>query len=114
MEQAKRIAISSLIYAALFSALYGWKVLGIEGAGNLVLGWCVLLLLIGLLMVVGALATTPKLPEDRKGLPVFISRLAFWSFAVLLLWFGHWWMFASCVTFAVGLNLYRFAAKREG
>lgn len=72
-----------------FCALYCWKVLKIEGAGNLLIGWVILLLIAAVLLMVTA---DFKAPPPPRGLPAWLRYSMAWLFLGTLVWFGHGWL----------------------
>ncbi|WCM88835.1 hypothetical protein [Acidovorax sp. NCPPB 3576] len=90
MKKCKQAIAALVIHTFVCTMLYLWKVLGVAGAGNMLMAWCALNLAGGIGLVLTHKDTEPPTPA---ALPFGIARILYLSEMAVLLWFGHWVMF---------------------
>jgi hypothetical protein len=83
---------NAALWIAQITALYAWKILGMDGAGNLLTAWIVVMFILVSLFVV--MADTKKPYVKPKGLPWWVNRPLNVLFFCALAWFGHGWLAA--------------------
>ncbi|HVR48528.1 MAG TPA: hypothetical protein VMS38_02230 [Pseudorhodoferax sp.] len=101
------------LWSSQFAALYAWKVLGIEGAGNLLTALITALLVLALLSVL--LLDIKKPYKKLKGLPRWITRSLSLGLFGVLVWFGHGWlaaMYGTATVLLIALHV-AWSAKHD-
>ncbi|KQP43927.1 hypothetical protein [Pseudorhodoferax sp. Leaf274] len=100
------------LWALQIAALYAWEFLGIEGAGNLLTAWIVVLFVLTLVTIFTL--DTSKPYTKPKGLPKQITRSLSLAFVGAMVWFGHGWLAATFfVTAVLGMATHAVWAKEH-
>ncbi|MES2973378.1 MAG: hypothetical protein V4757_07205 [Pseudomonadota bacterium] len=86
-----KAVISIIVWAWMFACLYAWDILGMDGAGNLLIAWMVVL---ASLAVLGVAVLKPEQIKGAGALPRWVRLPLAASFFILLVWFGHGWLAA--------------------
>jgi hypothetical protein len=104
------------VESAFLGCLYAWKVLGIPGAGNVVVAWLWLGAVLGILpWIYGAVGNTDGSPLPRSKDPAAAKALraiADTVAALALVWFGHFGLAALIGAMRIGVGIYDLKASR--
>jgi hypothetical protein len=115
-DHALKFLRTLAIEAAFLGCLYAWKVLGVEGAGNLVAAWLWLGAAVGILMwIYGAVGNKDGSPlkQPNELAASKVLRAAADIFAVLaLVWFGHIGLALLIGVQRFGTACYQLSARR--